>query len=248
MRWLSRWNAVALGVALYCVVLAVWLLLHKDRSRTETPEHLPFPDFSTFKARERQLTEEQCEALVAQLVNPSKPPNLNDRPHLDLPPGFTDRTQASIRAAYNALSANIEDALPILMKHLDDEQFSYVCQCPISRLCETECVGGACQRILAAHIEVWHRQTTKAKDEEGRKWSLYPEDGEFDWWEKWQGKTLAQLQYEGITWASRQKKPDYFKSEAEWAEAVVSLEEMSKTIRDTRRPIKVEHTLTLFPK
>jgi hypothetical protein len=238
MRWFSRWNAVVLALCLYAAAVAVWLFLHKK---------VTSPDFSQFKAREPQLTEQQCEALVEQLVNPKEKPYLKKRPD-DPPEGFDARAQAPIKAAHDQFSANIEDAFPTLIKHIDDKRFSYVCEEPINGVLKTRSVGNACYKILSAHVEVWHQHTTKPRDEEGRQSFLHPKAGEFDWRENWQGKTLAQLQYEGIDWAVRQPKPDHFKSEAEWARAVKALQQMAREIRDSKRPIKVEHTLDLFPK
>src|SRR5262249_46201214 len=146
---------------------------------------------------------------------------------------------------YNKLSANIEVALPILAKHVNDERFSYVYVQPSSGVYLTQSVGGACSSIIHEHVEVYHRYTRRPRDDEGRSDSLFfihAGCGQINkWWKTRKQKTLAELQLEGIEWVLRQKKPDYFKSERDWARAKTALEEMAREIRDFRKPIKVNH-------
>src|SRR5262245_54811468 len=79
--------------------------------------------------KKARLTPEECERLVKQLVNPGKPPFAEPYVH-KLPKGLSEsilyEKQKRIAAAYDKLSANIEDALPIIAKHVNDERFSYV--------------------------------------------------------------------------------------------------------------------------
>jgi len=58
---------------------------------------------------------------------------------------------------------------------------------------------------------------------------------------------LADLQLEGIEWALRQPKPDYF-SRREWATAKKSLKRLAGQIRESKKPIRVEHKVQFFSK
>jgi hypothetical protein len=58
---------------------------------------------------------------------------------------------------------------------------------------------------------------------------------------------LAELQLEGIDWAMRQPKPEYF-SKREWAVAMKSLKGMAEQIRASEKPIRVEHKVEFFSK
>jgi hypothetical protein len=61
------------------------------------------------------------------------------------------------------------------------------------------------------------------------------------WWKGRKGKPLAELQLEGIEWALRQKRPENFDSEKQWAQAKEALRKMARDIRASKKPIKVEH-------
>jgi len=198
--------------------------------------------------KKARLTPEECERLVEQLVNPGKPP-FTGKGRPILPEGVSENTlserQKNVGPAYNKLSANIEVALPILAKHVNDERFSYVYVQPSSGVYLTQSVGGACSSIIHEHVEVYHRYTRRPRDDEGRSDSLFfihAGCGQINkWWKTRKQKTLAELKLEGIEWVLRQKKPDYFKSERDWARAKTALEEMAREIRDFRKPIKVNH-------
>jgi hypothetical protein len=196
----------------------------------------------------RPVTRAECEQLVARLVYPHKPPFAG---HDTLkPPANMDREAlAKIKAAYDTLSDNFEVSLPVLVKHADDERFSYVYEDA-----GTSCafvkgdVGWACCRIIEAHVEVY-REHLEYEDPShilrcpsfiGDKWA------EVRRWSKGrQGKALAELQLEAIAWALRQEKPRYFGSKAEWARALKAVKEMAKRIRASGEPIAVEHHLDL---
>ena len=148
------------------------------------------------------------------------------------------------------LSDNIELSLPILMNHIKDKRFSYVYEEGISGVYETANVGTACRRIVEEHVEVYRGLVTKT-DEEGRSKSLwFIEDGcggIEKWWKSRKGRTLAELQREGIEWALKQRKPDHFTAR-EWAAAKKDLKAKSAQIRDARNAIRVEHKVQFFSK
>lgn len=201
----------------------------------------------------KPLTEARCERLVERLVSPGKRP-FSENYVLDLPRGVNTKslheTQKCIAAAYNELSDNIESALPVLMKHINDRRFSYVYEEGISGTYHTAEVGIACYRIIFAHVNIYSEPVTKY-DSDGRSKSLYfIEDGcggLEKWWKGRRGRSLADLQREGIEWARRQPKPDYF-SERQWASAKKELGKLSARISATKEPIPVEHHVRFFPR
>lgn len=199
-------------------------------------------------AKKARLTPEECERLVEKLVNPDKPPFTKNYV-LDLPKGIDANTlnfrQEKVKLAYDKLSANIEDALPILAKHINDKRFSYVYTQPRSGVYLTASVGEACSEIILAHVEVYHRHVeTIVVDYSSSLYFINDRCGGIDkWWKTRQKKTLAELQLEGIEWVLRHKKPDYFKSKRGWARAKNALKKMARKIRDSGKPIKVEHEL-----
>jgi hypothetical protein len=201
--------------------------------------------------KKARLTPEECERLVEQLVNPGKPPFTEDYV-LEPPKNLDEKALEKIRAAYGKLSANIEVALPILVKHVNDARFSYVYEdVGTSGAFVKADVGFACRRIIRAHVEVYSRHVT-IYYVEGRsrcRSFIYDECGGIDkWWKRRQNNTLAELQLEGIEWNLRLKKPQYFKSERDWVRAKESLEKMAKEIRDSKKPIKVKHEVHFFGK
>lgn len=201
----------------------------------------------------KPLTAAQCEKLVEQLVNPGKRPFKDDYVH-ELPKGaeFSSlgRTQKPIAAAYDALSSNIEASLPILMKHINDERFSYVHEVFVNGVFQTANVSAASYILVVQHVEVYRKAVTK-HDGEGRSQSLdfiHDECGGIEkWWKKRKGRPLAELQREGIDWALKQPRPEYFTAK-EWAAAKKALKAMAAEIRDTKKAIRVEHTVQFFSK
>ena len=201
----------------------------------------------------KRLTAAQCERLVKRLVNPGQPPFTEDYV-LHLPNGVSESSlwenQKPIAAAYDELSANIEVSLPVLMAHAADKRFSYVYEDGISGVYECATVGGACIGIIVAHVEVYHTAVRKY-DADGRSkslWFISDECGGVEkWWKDRRGRSLADLQLEGIEWAMRQPKPDYF-SKREWVTAKKSLKSLAGQIRDSAKPIRVEHKVQFFSK
>ena len=200
------------------------------------------------------LTEKECEKLVEQLVNPNKPPFTEDYV-LDLPKDVSLDTlrkqQEKVEIAYDRLSANVEVALPVLVKNLGDKRFSYVYEIGWNGCFKKASVGTACYRIIEANVEAYHRHVSFC-DGNSPPRSLHfiwdEAGGTKKWWEKRKGKPLADLQLETIEWAMRQPQPKYFPSEAKWKKAVEALEKMAKEIRKSKKPIIVKHEVEFFGK
>jgi hypothetical protein len=209
--------------------------------------------FVTPTTKGKPRTEKQCEELVKQLVNPDKPP-FSERSVLKLS-GVTEKDlrkkQEKIRRAYNELNANVEAALPVLIKYIDDERFSYVYEDGWSGAYVKQSVGGACREILFGRVELYHQHTTSWS---GPPFSslesfIYKERGGLEkWWQKRKGKPLADLQLEALEWAIRQPQPKHFKSKEKWDKAVKELEEMAREIRTSKKPYAVKNELWFFGK
>ena len=196
-------------------------------------------------------TRERCERLVEQLVNPGKAPfRSDDVPRL--PKGITTsdlyRSQAKIAEAYNDLSDNIEAALPVLMKHIDDNRFSYVFESGSGNYTKAT-VGDACNAIVWNHVEPYAPLVT-VMDEARRQYPSFVEEcgGLKLWWKGRSGRSLAELQVEGIEWALHRKRPDYFESEREWVEAKRKLEKMAREVRASNKSVHVDHHVQFFSK
>ena len=228
------WIAVGLVV---CVLAGIGLFQFISREAPVSHEEflaaVPKPE----------LTTEQCEQAVEQLVNPDKPPVIGRHMEAeDFPPGFISGLrvkQKPIEAAYQKLSSSIESALPILVKHADDHRYSHIYVDPHSGFFHKADVSETCDYLIRDHVEVYRRHTSGLNESSIPK-SIYFVGNIAAWWKGREGKTLAELQLEGIEWAIHQPKPKHFKSEDQWAKAVRSLKEMARIIMVTRRPIEVK--------
>jgi hypothetical protein len=200
----------------------------------------------------KRLTAAQCERLVKRLVNPGQPPFTEEYVLIDDYKGPSEsslrKKQKPIAAAYDELSANIEVSLPVLVTHAADKRFSYVYEVGISGVYRCATVGTACRQIITAHVDVYH-QAVRKYDADGRSKSLWFGEGQTlsAWWKDRKGRSLADLQLEGIEWALRQPKPNYF-SKREWATAKKSLKRLAGQIRESKKPIRVEHKVQFFSK
>jgi hypothetical protein len=201
----------------------------------------------------KRITAEECEGLVRQLVNPNKPP-FKERYTFPEKLKYREiqKQQEKICRAYDSLSDNFEISLPILVKHVDDDRFSYVYEdVGTSGVIVKASVGFACLQMIDVHVEVYRREVTKPD------FAFIPRCPSFifeecggvkKWWQSRKKKTLAQLQLEGIEWALRLKKPRLFESDEEWNKAKKALGKMAAEIRASNKPIKVEHHLHTLSK
>jgi hypothetical protein len=189
----------------------------------------------------------ECERLVAQLVNPNKPPFLPvpHDPDYHLP-DYDFRTQAKVKDAFDKLSDNIEAALPILMKHIDDQEFAYIYEDPSGGYVRFN-VGHACRRIVQAHVEVHHSCF------QGQRPFLFFIRGGCGgierWWESRKGKPLAELQLEACEWVLGQKKPDWwFQPEESWSQGLQGVEQLVKQLRQSKKPIVIQRHIEFVRK
>jgi hypothetical protein len=206
------------------------------------------------KRANKPLTEKDCEKLVEQLASPHKPP-FAERYVLDLPERVDldrlQKKQEKIKEAYDALSANVEVALPALIKGTSDDRFSYVYEVGWNGAFTKASVGHACYRILTQNVEAYHKHTYRTDGTHPPRSLHFIADGcgGLDkWWEKRKGKSLASLQLEAIEWAMRQPQPKHFKSKKDWDKAVRAMEKMAKQVRESGKPIAVKHTVEFFGK
>lgn len=201
-------------------------------------------------ATKRPITRSECERLVAQLVYPHKP-TFAAHYVLEPPMNMDEKALAKIRAAYDTLSDRIEVSLPVLAKHVEDERFSYVYEdVGTSGAFVKSSVGGACEDIVQAHVEVYRRYLERLDESDIPRCTSFIAEcgGVRKWWQGRKGKTLAELQLEAVEWALRQKKPRYFKSKADWTRALKDVEKMADDIRASGKSIPVEHHVKFFSK
>jgi hypothetical protein len=198
----------------------------------------------------KRLTRAPCEQLIRQLVYPGKPPF---KKAYVFPEELDEATirakQSKVEAAYDKLSANVETALPVLVKYARDERFSYVYEdAGTSGVYVKATVGYACWKIIEAHVEVYRREVTRSDFASiSRCPSFIGACGGVDkWWKSRKDKSLAELQLEGIEWALRQEKPKLFESDQDWAQAKKALEKMATSIRTSNKPILIEHHIHTF--
>jgi hypothetical protein len=227
-------HRTAASLAAYCLLAALAATVNAEEK----------PDPAT-----KPLTAEQCEKLVEQLVNPGKPPF--DKLYVDeLPKGVTIKSlvegQKEIRAAYNELSDNIEAALPVLVNRVSDKRFSYVYESGSGYYVKAT-VGYACRQIVTAHVEIYRKHATGVVLTAPQCMHFIDDEcGGFEkWWKDREGKSLAELQLEGIVWAMSQEKPGYF-TERQWAAAKKALEQMAKEIRVSKKPVLMKHKLYIL--
>lgn len=211
-----------------------------------------FTDLGAKEPRGKSLpvTVAECERLVEQLANPSPPP-FTERYVRRLPKGLSEagfyKSQKPIADAYDTLSENIEVSLPVLIAHRRDERFSHVYDEAFSGpsyMCRS--VGSTCAMLAFDHIDV-HVPVITGQDANGRPtWFSIESRNDFQqWWQARKGKTLAELQLEGIEKAIRHAQPDYFTPQ-EWEAAQQKLRSLAAQIRETGKPIPVEHGLRFF--
>jgi hypothetical protein len=204
------------------------------------------------RSAHKRITTAQCKRLVKRLVYPGKPPF--KVPYV-FPEQIDERKigarQRRIKEAYDTLSDNIAVSLPVLVRYCEDDRFSYVFESEgTSGVIAKADVGSACSQIIRAHVEVYRRVVTR-HDFAGipRCPSFLTASGGIKkWWRSRKGKSLAELQLEAIAWARHQKRPKLFESNREWTAAKKSLEKMAATIRESRKPILVQHHVEFFGK
>jgi RNA polymerase sigma factor (sigma-70 family) len=102
-------------------------------------------------------------------------------------------------------------------------------------------VGGACRKIIDAHVEL-RTYATGSRDGSGppHEASFLEECGGIKkWWKTRKNKTLAQLQLEEIEWMLRRKKPASYTTK-EWAEKMRDCERLARHLRSEKKPIGVK--------
>lgn len=224
-----------IGFVAFC--LLQWLPLAADE-----PKVLP-----------KKLTIEECQKRIDQLANPEpKPKTLCGKTAIGQPKGADAfiRRQRSIKAAYDELSVNVEVALPLLVKHSGDDQFSYLYEDGISGSYGCMTIGNACRQIIGHHIEVCRPHLRKARDSEGRYHSLSfigECGGVAEWWQPRRQMSLMELQLDCIEWARSHKRPDYF-DDQEWQTSKKALAELAAKIRESKQPLLIKHTVQFVPK
>ena len=196
-----------------------------------------------------RLTSEQCEKLIDNLASRNSPPTISEKdPTADprYPPNFDKSDQDRVRKAYDALGERVEELLPHLVKHADDDRYSYTAESP-SGSWSNNSVGFACRSILRANVATYvplvRRSTWLLKS----GFPTNPKDIQ-RWWSDQNGKELWQLQLHWLEWALEEERKTTFESTKEEAAVVGGLQRAIEKLKETEAPIKVEKRLILRPK
>jgi len=207
----------------------------------------------------RPVTRDVCEKWVEQLASKTEPPfdEGEDGYVLRLPRGITEsgliKAQLPVREAFNSLSENLDVALPIVVKHIDDKRFSYVQEEPSNGVYFQVSVGSACRKLLDQQIAVYKpniRSIGGGKIAGEPPFAHKPEfvGSDEKWWETRKNKSLVELQLEAVEWAIAFEKKMGFESPAEEKKSLGPLEIQATQLRRTLQPIRVKPELYFFSK
>src|SRR5690242_15488123 len=72
---------------------------------------------------------QEYEQWMKDVVSPNTPPPLKGGPpEAVFPRGYDFKAQRKVHQTWNRLTAEIEHALPVLLRHLDDKEYSFTAQ------------------------------------------------------------------------------------------------------------------------
>jgi peptidyl-prolyl cis-trans isomerase A (cyclophilin A) len=166
-------------------------------------------------ARPRQ----EYEQWMKDVVSPNKPPPIKGGPpEAHFPRDYDFRAQHKILQTWNRLNAELEHALPVLLKHLNDGEYSLTIQ--NGKGCDYDyTVRGLCKHIISKHMGVWkfwvvakpklvadHLPLGPLIDWQGKEF------GSFDWLAevkktpKDRDPSLFALQVKAFEWAIRRQQ------------------------------------------
>jgi hypothetical protein len=104
--------------------------------------------------------------LIAQLVGPNKAPSITynfDEASVKFPRGYDVKAQERIKAARQSLQDNLEEALPYLVKALNDERYCMTIDWADGDAYYNKSVGDICRNVIASQLEVY-RDTIRFED------------------------------------------------------------------------------------
>lgn len=187
-------------------------------------------------------TQEQPKAriddLVEQLVSPNKPPTTKnlELATVSFPADYDVESQRRIQKVRQELRDRFEEALPYLIRSLDDKRYCMTTQWGEGpQAYHNRSVGWICDDLLRSQLEVYRNSIGFAGPGHFYEYSynFFRSDG---WWQKRKGHSLAALQIESINWAIEQRKNDTRRKDNLAAE-VAALEKLRDGIINSGKPV-----------
>jgi hypothetical protein len=186
---------------------------------------------------------QQTEVWVRQLANRDKRP-FDERYVLDPPRNIDSTALADVKTAYDKLSKHFPETLPALIGGLNDRRYAYYQEVPSNGAFVCRDVAHACDEIISAHIEIYHRELTLL-DRSGVPRSVHflsAMGGIKPWYEARKKKSVFELQLEAIDWALEQPRDQRVK-QADWNEAGARLRKFRDEFAGSKQPFDPKHRL-----
>ncbi len=169
-------------------------------------------------ADEEAARRRKIERLVAQLKSKNKPLNpLRQRltPKPRDRKGYSEKAQEKVDAAQRELAALGKDAFPVLIEHLDDQEYS---QTFITSLLQDFSVGQVCFMLIESQVHLTgtgygarvgadgesHAYPRYFAQYCGKDW--YTQEGVRLWWSEHRHLSLREMQIEALEWAIAQER------------------------------------------
>ena len=201
------------------------------------------------QTRQVRLTGEQCEKLIGQLASRNSPPTLKrdrtDDPNY--PENFEKMDEDRVKTAYATLVERVAELLPHLVKHADDDRYSYTAQSPSGywsnntvEVCELRHYSGKFCDLYSYCPSIDALIKDGISDEsEGHRTLVGGSKRKGGFW---------QLQLHWLEWALEEERKTPFDSAAEEAAVIDGLQRAIAKLKETEAPIKVGKRLVLRPK
>jgi hypothetical protein len=161
----------------------------------------------------------KIEALIAQLVSPNQTPQTKG-PDAKYPAGYDHKAQERVRAAWKQLYDLGPVAFPQLIKHFDDDRYSFTADGGAAD--RNWPVGGACSDIVRCYLQPYSEFALTVDEGKGKRrrrrpnyfYDLRLNDRETAerWWKKHRDKSLREIQIESLEWvlAEEVKRPNVY--------------------------------------
>jgi hypothetical protein len=185
---------------------------------------------------------------VEQLASPNPAPTIirgeRDDVKFIYSPNYDHQAQKRVGEAWDTLIAKNDEALPYLVKHFQDDRYSFT-EKRAGHGGSNLSVGFICQIIFESQIEVYESHVPYEDRWKphfvaglGAPQGLQPKV--FDpWWSKHQHKNLHTLQIEAVTWAIEHEQSRSNLSENEKLLIRTSLNSMLERLKSSEKPICV---------
>ncbi len=190
-------------------------------------------------------SQDQTKKWIEELANRDRKPF--DEPYLLKPPRQVDRASlAVVKSAYDNLAANVEIALPELIRSLDDRRYSYY-QETSSGAFVCHSVSDACYAIIIGNVEIYREYTTVLDATERPRTVHFIEamGGPKHWLAHRKDRSLYDMQLESVEWALKQSKPNpqELVSDADWKECIERLRDFYARFKANGKPVLQKNEL-----